>query len=270
MPELPEVEVSRQGVAPKITGQVISQVIVRTPKLRWPVPGEVTLAQDLSIDSVTRRAKYIFINTRAGSIIIHLGMTGYLRVFDAKTPLKKHDHFDIVLANGQCLRLNDARKFGAVLWQGIEEPPHVLLQALGPEPLTDDFTTETLFDKSRGRTCTVKQFIMDNHIVVGVGNIYANEALFMSGIHPLRKAGKISKARYERLVENIKIVLAAAIQQGGTTLQDFSNVDGNPGYFRLHLNVYGRAGELCLKCKTPIKSQMVGQRNTFYCSVCQR
>ena len=270
MPELPEVEVSRQGVAPKITGQTIARVIVRTPKLRWPIPKDVASVQDLPIDSVTRRAKYIFINTRAGSIIIHLGMTGYLRVFDANTPLKKHDHFDIVLANGQCLRLNDARKFGAVLWQGIDEPPHVLLQSLGPEPLTEDFTTQTLFDKSRGRMSTVKQFIMDNHIVVGVGNIYANEALFMSGIHPLRKAGKISKARYERLVANIKIVLAAAIKQGGTTLQDFSNVDGNPGYFRLHLNVYGRANEPCLTCHSSIKSKMVGQRNTFYCTTCQR
>lgn len=270
MPELPEVEVSRQGVAPKITGRTIVDVIIRTPKLRWDVPSEVCSTKNLVIQDVTRRAKYIFINTEQGSIIIHLGMTGFLRVFDKTTPLKKHDHFDIVLDDGQCLRLNDARKFGAVLWQGKSEPPHVLLQKLGPEPLTDDFTVDTLYDNSRGRSSTVKQFIMDNHVVVGVGNIYANEALFMSGIHPLRKAGNISKARYQRLVENIKIVLAAAIKQGGTTLQDFSNVDGNPGYFRLHLNVYGRTDEACHTCQTPIRSKMVGQRNTFWCVQCQK
>jgi formamidopyrimidine-DNA glycosylase len=270
MPELPEVEVSRQGVAPKITGRTITDVIIRTPKLRWAVPSEVMQVIGHDIQSVTRRAKYLFINTDAGSVMLHLGMTGYLRVFDKNTELKKHDHFDIVLDNGECLRFNDARKFGAVLWQGLEQPPHVLLQSLGPEPLTDAFSVDTLYDKSRGRQVTVKQFIMNNDVVVGVGNIYANEALFMSGIHPLRKAGNISKARYARLVDNIKTVLAAAIKQGGTTLQDFSNVDGNPGYFRLHLNVYGRDGEACHTCQATIKSQMVGQRNTFYCGVCQR
>ena len=270
MPELPEVEVSRQGVAPKITGRTITDIIIRTPKLRWDIPLEVKQVVGHEIQSVTRRAKYLMINTTPGSVMLHLGMTGFLRVFDQHTALKKHDHVDIVLDNGECLRFNDARKFGAVLWQERDQPPHELLQHLGPEPLTDAFTVDTLYDKSRGRQVTVKQFIMNNDIVVGVGNIYANEALFMSGIHPLRKAGNISKARYARLVDNIKIVLAAAIKQGGTTLQDFSNVDGNPGYFRLHLNVYGRAGEACHTCQATIKSQMVGQRNTFYCGTCQR
>ena len=219
---------------------------------------------------MTRRAKYLFINTDVGSVILHLGMTGYLRVFSQNTPLKKHDHLDINLTNGQCLRFNDARKFGACLWQGVDDEPHVLISALGPEPLTDDFTIDHLYTRAQGRTCTVKQFIMDNKHVVGVGNIYANEALFLAKIAPKRAAGKVSKARYATLTGYIKEVLAAAIAQGGTTLKDFSQVDGNPGYFRLHLNVYGRSGEPCRRCHTPIKSQMIGQRNTFWCPSCQR
>ncbi|MET1218511.1 MAG: bifunctional DNA-formamidopyrimidine glycosylase/DNA-(apurinic or apyrimidinic site) lyase [Glaciecola sp.] len=270
MPELPEVEVSRLGIEPKITGATIAKIILRTPKLRWDIPADVVLAEGQVIRSVTRRAKYIFINTDVGSLILHLGMTGYLRVFDQHTPVVKHDHVDIVLTNGECLRFNDARKFGALLWQGKDEAQHALLNKLGPEPLTDDFHDKVLFERSRGRSATVKQFIMDNHIVVGVGNIYANEALFMSGIHPKRSAGKISLKRYQALTRNIKIVLAAAIEQGGTTLQDFSNVDGSPGYFRIHLNVYGRTGKPCRVCKSPIKSVMLGQRNTFYCASCQR
>lgn len=269
MPELPEVEVSRQGIEPFLTGQTISEIIIRTPKLRWLVPEDILQTQGETITSVTRRAKYIFINTASGSIILHLGMTGFLRVFDRETPLKKHDHLDIILGNGECLRFNDARKFGACLWQSAGDQPHVLLSNLGPEPLTDDFVDTHLYERAQGRTCTVKQFIMDNANVVGVGNIYANEALFMSGIHPKRKAGKVSLKRYQALTKNIKIVLAAAIKQGGTTLKDFSNVDGNPGYFRLHLNVYGRAGEPCLTCGTEISSVMLGQRNTFYCKQCQ-
>ncbi len=270
MPELPEVEVSRQGIEPGLVGQTIESIQIRTPKLRWPVPTEILSTHGHVIRSVTRRAKYLFINTDVGSVILHLGMTGYLRVFSQNTPLKKHDHLDINLTNGQCLRFNDARKFGACLWQGVDDEPHVLISALGPEPLTDDFTIDHLHTRAQGRTCTVKQFIMDNKHVVGVGNIYANEALFLAKIAPKRAAGKVSKARYATLTGYIKEVLAAAIAQGGTTLKDFSQVDGNPGYFRLHLNVYGRSGEPCRRCHTPIKSQMIGQRNTFWCPSCQR
>lgn len=270
MPELPEVEVSRQGIEPGLVGETISDINIRTPKLRWDVPTAIHATQGHLIRSVTRRAKYLFINTDVGSIILHLGMTGFLRVFEQSTPLKKHDHLDINLANGQCLRFNDARKFGACLWQGISDEPHVLLAALGPEPLTDDFTLDHLHARAKGRTCTVKQFVMDNKNVVGVGNIYANEALFLAKIAPKRAAGNISAKRYALLSKYIKEVLAAAIAQGGTTLKDFSQVDGNPGYFRLHLNVYGRAGEACRICSTEIKSAMIGQRNTFWCPSCQR
>jgi formamidopyrimidine-DNA glycosylase len=270
MPELPEVEVSRQGIEPGLVGQTISDIVVRTAKLRWAVPEAIHQTHGHIIRSVTRRAKYLFINTDAGSVILHLGMTGFLRVFAQSTALKKHDHLDINLSNGQCLRFNDARKFGACLWQGIDDEPHVLLSALGPEPLTDDFTQDHLHARAQGRTCTVKQFVMDNKNVVGVGNIYANEALFLAKIAPKRAAGKISAKRYRVLTGYIKEVLAAAIVQGGTTLKDFSQVDGNPGYFSLHLNVYGRAGEACRICETEIKSMMIGQRNTFWCPSCQR
>ncbi len=269
MPELPEVEVSRQGIEPGLVGQTIESICIRTAKLRWDVPTDILLTHGHVIRSVTRRAKYLFINTDVGSVILHLGMTGFLRVFAQTTPLKKHDHLDINLSNGQCLRFNDARRFGACLWQAKDADPHPLLLKLGPEPLTDDFSLTHLFELSRGRTCTVKQFIMDNKQVVGVGNIYANEALFLAGIAPKRAAGKISKARYALLSRYIKQVLAAAIKQGGTTLKDFSQVDGNPGYFSLQLNVYGRTGAECLRCQTDLKSQMIGQRNTFWCPSCQ-
>ena len=270
MPELPEVEVSRLGIAPHLEGQTISRVIVRDARLRWPVPEAIQHASGSEILAVNRRAKYLLIQlSNQAVIVLHLGMSGKLRVLPATTPPVKHDHIDIVLANGICLRLNDPRRFGACLYQQPGDAPSKLLANLGPEPLTEDFDAQRLITLSKGKQVAVKNFIMDNAVVVGVGNIYANEALFMSGIDPRRKAGRVSAKRYEVLTEAIKQVLAKAIRRGGTTLKDFTQSDGNPGYFAQSLNVYGRTGEPCLTCETPIKSVVIGQRNTFYCPTCQ-
>lgn len=270
MPELPEVEVSRLGIQPHLTGRIISRIEIRQPQLRWPVPEEIRKAIGKPVLSVTRRAKYLLINTDVGHIILHLGMSGKLRVIDQTTPLIKHDHLDIVLDNGQCLRFNDPRRFGACLWQGQGEEPLSLLANLGPEPLTDAFDGERLFSLSRGKSVAVKNFIMDNAVVVGVGNIYANESLFKAGIDPRRAAGKVSKARYLNLAVHIKSVLEKAIQQGGTTLKDFAQADGRPGYFAQELLVYGRSGQPCVTCGDVIQSKTIGQRNTFFCTRCQR
>nr|WP_297348716.1 bifunctional DNA-formamidopyrimidine glycosylase/DNA-(apurinic or apyrimidinic site) lyase [uncultured Glaciecola sp.] len=270
MPELPEVEVTKLGIAPFLEGNVISKIAVYQPQLRWMVPDEVQLACQHSINSVTRRAKYLFINTDVGALVMHLGMSGKMRVVDTALPRKKHDHIEIELATGKKLVFNDARRFGSCLWQSPTEPPLKILRSLGPEPLTDEFDANVLFNKSRGKLAPVKSFIMDNAVVVGVGNIYANESLFKSGIDPRRAAGKVSLKRYKLLTDNIKDVLASAINQGGTTLKDFAQADGNPGYFAQHLLVYGRAGNECEVCQTPIRSVVIGQRNTFYCIQCQK
>ncbi len=269
MPELPEVEVSRLGISPWLLNQTINKIIVRDKRLRWPVPDEIFLAEGKTIVNIRRRAKYLLIDVGDGEIILHLGMSGKLRVIDAAFPSIKHDHIDIVLSNGKCLRFNDPRRFGACLWQPKGET-HTLLSKLGPEPLTDDFDAERLVALSKGKKSPVKTFIMDNDVVVGVGNIYANEALFMSGIDPRRAAGRVSAKRYALLTAAIKEVLAKAIEQGGTTLKDFAQSDGNPGYFAQHLRVYGRAGKECEVCSTEIKSVVIGQRNTFYCPNCQK
>jgi len=268
MPELPEVEVSRLGITPHVEGQTVTKVIVRNPNLRWQVPEEVQLLVGEVVHRVVRRAKYLLLESSQGSAILHLGMSGKLRVIDSQTPVEKHDHVDIQFDNGKVLRLNDPRRFGAFLWQ---EPKttHELLSKLGPEPLTDDFHQDLLFESSRGKVTKVKNFIMDNHVVVGVGNIYANESLFKAGIDPRRPAGKISKKRYELLTEKIKQTLAFAIEQGGTTLKDFTQTDGNPGYFAQELFVYGRAGEPCLQCGNKLKEVKIGQRATVFCSSCQ-
>lgn len=270
MPELPEVETTRRGIAPHVEGRHVVAVQVRQPKLRWPVPDAVQCAVGHEIIAVRRRAKYLLLDTKAGSIVLHLGMSGSLTVQSKNKIVEKHDHLDIVLDDGYCLRLNDPRRFGACLWQGADEPPLKLFETLGPEPLTDDFDGERLFKLSRSRKVAVKNFIMTNAVVVGVGNIYANEALFMSGIDPRRAAGKVSRARYLQLAENIKTVLAQAIEQGGTTLRDFMGADGKPGYFSIQLKVYGKAGEACPNCGTTIRSLNIGQRNSFYCPKCQR
>ncbi len=269
MPELPEVETTRLGISPHLLGRRISKLIIRQPKLRWPIPQ--TLIEALPgqrIGSIERRAKYLLVHTEVGSALLHLGMSGSLRALDANTPPGKHDHFDWLLDSGRILRFTDPRRFGSLLWQPVGST-HKLLAQLGPEPLSDDFDGDHLWRLSRGRAASVKTFIMDQAIVVGVGNIYAAEALFATGIHPRRKAGSVSRARYAQLSHAIKRILSYAIQRGGTTLRDFISPDGVPGYFEQELTVYGRVGQPCRHCGTIIRSITLGQRSTFYCPQCQ-
>lgn len=271
MPELPEVETTRAGVAPHITGRRVCRVIVRQPCLRWPVPPE--LDRELSgqtIVSVRRRAKYLLFEAAAGHVCLHLGMSGYLRIVPADTPPARHDHVDIVLAGGTALRFNDARRFGSILWLHGNPLEHQLLASLGPEPLSAEFDGRWLKTKAYRRRAPVKTFIMNSAVVVGVGNIYASEALHMAGIDPRRPACRISAARYAKLAEAIKQVLRSAIAVGGTTLRDFTNVDGNTGYFQLRLRVYGQEGKTCPRGCGPVRRQVIGQRSTFFCPVCQR
>ena len=271
MPELPEVETTRLGIQPHIEGLCIKAVIVRESRLRWPIPDKLDqLLQGKTVRSVKRRAKYLLLNMGDGHLLIHLGMSGSLRVITGQEAPKKHDHVDIILNNNHCLRYHDPRRFGAILWTEAPIHEHHLIHKLGPEPLETEFTAQRLFRLSRGRSQPVKTFIMDNQTVVGVGNIYANEALFKAGIRPDRACGKISKVRYERLTESIKATLAKAIEQGGTTLRDFVGGDGKPGYFKQELAVYGRAGQPCLKCARPIKEIRLGNRSTCFCSQCQK
>ncbi|MEZ9875772.1 bifunctional DNA-formamidopyrimidine glycosylase/DNA-(apurinic or apyrimidinic site) lyase [Vibrio breoganii] len=269
MPELPEVEVSRMGISPHITGQTIKKLVVRQRQLRWPVPEKLEQLQGVVIEAVERRAKYLLLRTEQGSIVVHLGMSGSLRIQDSSLEPTKHDHVDLVLENGKMLRYNDPRRFGSWQWVGNDESL-ALLDNLGPEPLSDEFCTEHIIPLAAKRRVAVKQFIMDNKVVVGVGNIYANESLFNARIHPLRPANSLTYDEWELLVDEIKQVLANAIKQGGTTLNDFEQPDGKPGYFAQQLQVYGRAGEACPVCKTEISQKMVGQRNTFWCESCQQ
>ncbi len=270
MPELPEVETTRRGIAPHCEGQTITSVTVRNPSLRWPVPED--LAQRLEgqiIRTVDRRAKYLFLNLDGGTVIVHLGMSGSLRIIADDSPPMTHDHIDLRLQSGATLRFNDPRRFGCWLWAD-RATEHPLIASLGPEPLSPEFNGGLLFRASRGKQTPVKSFIMDNHVVVGVGNIYANEALFKAGIHPRRKAGRISADRYHRLAEAIRETLSAAILMGGTTLRDFVNSDGKPGYFAQSLLVYGRTGQPCPDCERPLKEIRMNNRATVYCSRCQR
>lgn len=275
MPELPEVETTRRGLAPHVEGRRIQAVTLRRPDLRWPIPAEV--ARELPgqrIDAVRRRAKYLLMDTAAGSALLHLGMSGSLRVLPADTPVTAHDHVDIALVDaaggpGRVLRFNDPRRFGSLLWQPVGEV-HALLQGLGPEPLSDAFDGDYLFEVSRGRKAPVKAFLMDQAVVVGVGNIYAAESLFRAGISPLRAAGKVSRERYVALAGAVKAILAYAITRGGTTLRDFLSPDGAPGYFEQELSAYGRGGEPCPRCGRPMKQASIGQRATVWCGHCQR
>lgn len=270
MPELPEVETTRRGIAPHVVGHRITQVVLRRPDLRWPIPREI--AEELPgqrIDAARRRAKYLLLDAQSGSAIVHLGMSGSLRVLPQGTPARTHDHVDLHLDDGQLLRLTDPRRFGALLWQASGQT-HALLAHLGPEPLSDQFDAGYLVRAAAGRSAPVKHFLMDQRIVVGVGNIYAAEALFRAGIHPARAAGRISRARWERLANAIKDILAHAIARGGTTLRDFIDPDGAPGYFAQELFVYGRAGERCKVCGTVLRAADWGQRATVYCPGCQR
>jgi formamidopyrimidine-DNA glycosylase len=271
MPELPEVETTRRGIAPHALGERVSEVVVRDGRLRWPVPAELLVQLPGSvIQSLRRRGKYLLFYTDTGTLIVHLGMSGSLRVLERAGAAGKHDHVDIVLEGGRLLRYNDPRRFGCMLWTLDDPGQHALLQNLGPEPLEEDFTAAYLYRCSRGRKAAVKSFIMDSHVVVGVGNIYANEALYAAGIRPTRAAGRISPQRYERLVAEIKAVLTSAVTQGGTTLRDFVGGDGKPGYFRQQLNVYDRAGQPCRGCGEILSESRVGQRSTVYCRLCQR
>ncbi|AOY89616.1 DNA-formamidopyrimidine glycosylase [Marinobacter salinus] len=270
MPELPEVETTRRGIAPHCQGQHITRVTVRNGRLRWPVPDDLAARlEGQIIKSVDRRAKYLFLHLEGGAVIVHLGMSGSLRVITDDTPPLTHDHIELELQSGVILRFNDPRRFGCWLWADSPES-HPLIASLGPEPLSADFNGPMLFRLSRSKQSPVKSFIMDNHIVVGVGNIYANEALFKAGIHPKRKAGRISLDRYHRLAEAIAETLSAAILMGGTTLRDFVNSDGKPGYFAQSLLVYGRAGEPCKECGTALKEIRMNNRSTVYCPRCQR
>ncbi len=271
MPELPEVETTRSGIEPHICRQTISGVTVRNPNLRWPVPANLPrLLLGCRVTSVTRRGKYILLDCERGHLILHLGMSGSLRLVPSGTTAATHDHVDIEFANGSVLRLRDPRRFGAVLWTDTDPMQHRLLLALGPEPLEDNFDADYLYARSRGRKSSIKHFIMDGHTVVGVGNIYANEALFRAGIRPGRAAGRISRVRYGALVTAIKTVLAQAIAQGGTTLRDFVDGDGKPGYFRQQLQVYGRGGKPCDRCGATLREIRQAQRSTVFCPNCQR
>ena len=270
VPELPEVETTRRGIAPHLVGHRVRAATLRRGGLRWPIAPEISdTLPGQRIAAVRRRAKYLLLDTTPGSVLLHLGMSGSLRVLPVATPARQHDHVDLVLDGGQLLRFTDPRRFGCLLWQPAGTL-HPLLEGLGPEPLSGDFDGEYLFARSRGRSAPVKSFLMDQRTVVGVGNIYAAEALFLAGIHPWRAAGRIARGRYGALAEAVKQVLAHAIERGGTTLRDFLAPDGAPGYFVQELQVYGREGQPCRRCGTPLRGSRLGQRATVHCPRCQR
>lgn len=269
MPELPEVETTRRGIEPHIVGKKVVQVIVRQPSLRWPVSEE--LAQCLTgrtVISVSRRAKYLFLETGTGKVMMHLGMSGSLRILHQSVAAGKHDHLDIVFEDGCLLRFRDPRRFGSVFWLDGDE--HVLLQNLGPEPLSAEFTGHYLHTLSRRRKVAVKMFIMNSRVVVGIGNIYANEVLYLAGIRPGKAASRISRPRYILLVDAIRQVLSRAIEAGGTSIRDFVRENGSPGYFQQLLMVYGRGRQPCLLCQTLLKEIRQGGRSTVYCPSCQQ
>ena len=271
MPELPEVETTRAGIAPHLEGQKIRRLKVRDRRLRWPVPaGMEAHLRGATIHRVLRRAKYLLLETSRGTALIHLGMSGSLRVIPQASAPNVHDHYDIELENGAILRFCDPRRFGALLWGGDQPLSHPLLTRLGPEPLDPAFNGDYLYAASRGRRVAIKAHIMNGQVVVGVGNIYASESLFLAGIHPLRPAGRISRARMQGLADAIKEILQAAIKAGGTTLRDFYGSDGQPGYFKQALRVYDREAEPCEKCSGDIRQRVIGQRSSYYCVNCQR
>ncbi len=269
MPELPEVEVCRLGISPHLIAQEVAEVIVRHWQLRWPIPAEVKHLAGERIVNVERRAKYLLLRFATGTLLLHLGMSGTIRIVNKATAVVKHDHFDLVLTNNTVLRLNDPRRFGAVLWLENDIDSQGLLSKLGPEPLTDAFGHGYLYAKAKKRKVPIKTFLMNNHIVVGVGNIYANEALFLAGILPTTLAGTLSEIRLNRLTDIIKQVLAAAIKQGGTTLKDFTQSDGRPGYFAQSLRVYGRGGEKCVCCDNILEEIRQSNRSSVFCPQCQ-
>jgi formamidopyrimidine-DNA glycosylase len=268
MPELPEVETTRRGIAPYLMQRVITGAVVRQPQLRWPVPPLGRLLVGQRVQTVERRGKYLLIHLEPGTLIIHLGMSGSLRLLPAGSPPRLHDHVDILFGE-QCLRLHDPRRFGAMLWTDDDPLAHPRLRDLGPEPLSTGFDGAYLHDVAQRRRVAIKTLLMDGQVVVGVGNIYATEALFRAGIHPQRSCRRISRPRLERLVGEVKSVLDYAIARGGTTLRDFLNESGQPGYFAQELFVYGRAGQPCKRCGTRLKTRAIGQRASAYCPSCQ-
>ena len=271
MPELPEVETTRRGIEPAIASRVIDRIIVREPRLRWRIPDELPmLAAGQRVLQLRRRAKYLLFDLERGTMILHLGMSGSLRVMPAEIAPRPHDHVDIVLDSGACLRFNDPRRFGSLLWTTDDPLSHPLLKSLAPEPLSDEFDAAYLARAAKGRRVAIKQLLMNSQVVVGVGNIYASEALFHAGIRPRRSAARIRTDEFPALVKSIRKVLRAAIRSGGTTLRDYVNPQGMPGYFRQKLFVYERAGEPCRVCKAPIRQLVQGQRSTYFCHRCQR
>lgn len=269
MPELPEVEVTRRGIVPSLTGGTVSGVTLRTPRLRYPLPPG--LARSLigrTLQSVARRGKYLLLDFGQGTLLLHLGMSGSLRLLASGTAPEKHDHLDLEFGR-TLLRLRDPRRFGAALWLEGDPARHPLLSALGLEPLEEEFTPLWLFARTRGKNAPIKQTLMDSHLVVGIGNIYASESLFRAGIDPRTSAGKISRKRYERLVPEIRATLEAAIAAGGSSLRDFVHSDGSSGYFQQQYFVYGRSGQPCLVCGRPIRELRQGQRASFFCPGCQ-
>ncbi len=269
MPELPEVETTRRGIAPALIGHRIQRAVVRQPSLRWPVPADLDRhVAGQRVRDVGRRAKYLLIRLDQGSVLMHLGMSGRLRVLPPDSAVERHDHLDLVMETGQLLRLHDPRRFGAVLWAPQHE--HPLLTGLGPEPLSDAFDGAHLHARCRGRRAAIKVLLMDARIVVGVGNIYASEALFRAGIDPRRAGGRISAARFDALAQAVRAVLSEAVERGGTTLRDYTAPDGAPGWFRLQLAVYERQGKPCTHCGTAIRRVLSAQRSTYFCPHCQR
>ncbi len=276
MPELPEVETTRRGIEPHLKNRIIKDIIIRQPNLRWPIPAHIASTYPgQEIIAVNRRGKYLLIQTKNkqtanSTLMFHLGMSGSLRILEQSVLPGKHDHVDILLDNKKLLRFHDPRRFGSLLECPAEQPlSHRLLAQLGPEPLSDEFSGDYLYQHSRNRNLSIKSYIMDSHIVVGLGNIYATETLFESGIHPTRAAGKISRKRYTTLVIEAKKIIDNAIQKGGTTLRDFVNATGNPGYFQQQLKVYGRENQPCVHCQTPIRRIKQSQRSSWYCPQCQ-
>lgn len=271
MPELPEVETTRRGVEPLVKNKQVSYVTIRNGSLRWPVPDflpEVLPGQ--AVVGVSRRSKYLLFQFEKGTLIVHLGMTGHLRLVQAGAERRKHDHVELCFDDGSCLCYNDSRRFGAIFWTGEDPLQHERLRELGPEPLSDEFTSEYLFQKSCNRSVAIKAFLMNASVVVGVGNIYANEALFRAGISPRCEAGRVSRPRTQKLVAAVREILTEAIAAGGTTIRDFADTEGKPGYFKQELRVYGREGQPCVSCHEPIRQIRLGQRSTYFCPKCQK
>lgn len=270
MPELPEVEITRRGIAAAVTAGTVTNVVVRNAQLRWPIPAALSKTLIGSqFERVDRRAKFLLLRNNRGTLIAHLGMSGSMRILPVDTAPRKHDHVDIGFDSGQMLRFTDPRRFGCMLWTRRDPLRHRLLVSLGPEPLDAGFDGSYLYRSARGRRASIKQHIMNGAVVVGVGNIYASEALFLAGINPRRAAGRVGPARMAALADAIRQVLSDAIAVGGTTLRDFSGGDGEPGYFQLHLRVYGREGQPCERCGAAVRRIVQGQRSSFYCPRCQ-